>query len=85
MHESVLGRLLALARLLGLLGGKTLRWQGKDRHKFPGPAMWLQKVVVGFAAGFSGAVVFDGNKLMPRAAAAKEGRWHTIKNGGKCS
>jgi hypothetical protein len=30
MHESVLGRIVALARLL-VLGGKTLRWQGKDR------------------------------------------------------
>jgi hypothetical protein len=53
-----------------------------SNRKHRKPVIWLQKVVVGFAAGFSGAVVFDGNKLMLQAAAWK-GRWHTVKNGGR--
>lgn len=38
--------------------------------------------MIDFVAGFSGPMVFDGNKLMPRAE-AWEGRWHTVKNGGR--
>jgi len=53
-----------------------------SNRKHRKPVIWLQKVAVGYAAGFSGAVVFDGNKLM-RQAAAWEGRWHTVKNGGQ--